>query len=231
MASLLCLSFPVGCGEVTSTHSDAAIDAAPDAAPDALGCTPTVLLTGGTDVTAQGWTVVMQAPATVTNGAGYVSLATTTTSGATTSGMLLLTRANTLQPGTAFALEVVALVETVNPHNQFDAGAAILGSFTPPSALPAERSQMIYLDASAVGWADDAQSAAFMVVAGPNTTYHTYVLAVTAAGVATVTIDGGAPVLSRTGFTTNGTIAIGDQTNDRIVDATMRIKSIRKLCM
>lgn len=34
----------------------------------------------------------------------------------------------------------------------------------------------------------------------------------------------------RTGFVSNGAIAIGDQTNDANVDSVLRIRSVTKLC-
>jgi hypothetical protein len=52
---------------------------------------------------------------------------------------------------------------------------------------------------------------------------------VDAAKVATVSIDGVAK-LTRNNFTTNGTIAIGDQTNDANIDGAVRIKSVERLC-
>jgi hypothetical protein len=199
----------------------AATDASPAA--DAATC-PTKLLTGGTDVAAQGWSVVMQAPATLSNGVDYVELQTTT--GTTTSGQLLLDYPGAVEMGKPFKIQVVMLVEAVTPHNQFDAGAAILGSFTPPFGTSAERDQMIYLDGNKVGWADGTQSFAVMVT---DNAYHTYELAVDAGGTATVRVDG-TQALTRNGFTTNGAIAIGDQTNDKGIDSTLRIRSVTKLC-
>ena len=184
------------------------------------------LLAGGDNITAQGWTAVAQAPNTLTYGEDFVRLATSTTSGARTSGQLLISRANAVDGTKPFKLRVTVQVESVNPHNQFDSGAAILGSFTPPAGNSTDRSQMIYLDSAAIGWADDTQSAPFVVTSGA---YHVYELAVDAAKVATVSIDGVAK-LTRNNFTTNGTIAIGDQTNDPNVDGAVRIKSVERLC-
>jgi hypothetical protein len=206
-------------------HVEASVDSGPDADADA-GCQPTALLVGGTDITTQGWTVLMQAPATVTNGADYVRLETTTNMGATTSGQLLIQHPAAVVPGTPFKISVVMLVESVNAHNQLDSAAAILGSFAGGFGTATERAEMIYLDSAAIGWADDTQSAA---VAVTNGAYHTYELDVDAAGVAHVSVDGVA-ALTRTGFVTNGTIAIGDQTNDPNVDGVVRIKSVTKLC-
>ncbi|RKH06699.1 hypothetical protein D7V97_22260 [Corallococcus sp. CA053C] len=184
------------------------------------------LLVGGTDIAAQGWATVTQAPNTLTYGADHVRLATSTNTGARTSGQLLITRANAFDATKPFKLQVTMQVESANTHNSLDSGAALLGSFTSPFGNATDRSQMIYLDSAAVGWADDTQSAAFPVTDGA---YHVYELAVDAAKVATVSIDGVAK-LTRNNFTVTGTIAIGDQTNDPKVDGVVRIKSVERLC-
>lgn len=222
-----------GCGATDAVVPDApgaidgpgsTADASVDAAVADAAC-ERMLLVGGVDVEAQGWTISAQAPNTLGYGADHVELATTTTTGSTTSGAQLLSYPDAFVAGEPVAIEVVLRVDAVNPHNSFDAGAAILGAFTPPFGLPAERDQMVYLDAAAVGWADDTQSAAAAVLG----VYRTYVLAIDAAQNAALSVDG-AEVLTRTGFVTNGTIAVGDQTNDPNVDSTLRIRSVRMLC-
>ncbi len=227
-SALLAIALPVAtaaCGSNQHPAIDAspASDAAADApASDAATC-PTQLLTGGTDVAAQGWSIVMLPPATLTNGPDYVKLQTTT------SGQLLLDYPGAVEMGKPFKIQVVMQVDAVNPHNQFDAGAAILGSFTAQTGFgtTAERRQMIYLDAARIGWADNSQSFAITVT---DSAYHTYELAVDAGGAATVSVDG-TPALTRSGFTTNGTIAVGDQTNDANVDSTLQIRSVTRLCL
>ncbi|NPD25399.1 hypothetical protein [Corallococcus exiguus] len=184
------------------------------------------LLVGGSDIAAQGWSTVAQTPNTLTYGEDYVRLATSTDSGGRTSGQLLITRANAFDSTKPFKLRVTMQVESANNHNQLDSGAAILGSFTPPFGNSTDRSQMIYLDNAAIGWADDTQSAAFSVTDGA---YHVYELVVDAAKVATVSIDGVAK-LTRNNFSATGTIALGDQTNDPNVDGVVRIKSVERLC-
>ncbi|NOK35224.1 hypothetical protein HMI49_18650 [Corallococcus exercitus] len=184
------------------------------------------LLVGGTDIAAQGWTAYSQAPNTLTYGADHVRLATSTNSGAQSGGQLLLAKTNALDPTQPFTLRVTMQVESVSGHNPLDSGAAILGGITGSVGNQAERSQMIYLDSAAIGWADDTQSSAFAVTDGA---YHVYELAVNADKVATVSVDGVAK-LTRNNFVTNGTIAIGDQTNDRNVDGVVRIKLVEKLC-
>ncbi|MCP3098785.1 hypothetical protein LZ198_07845 [Myxococcus sp. K15C18031901] len=184
------------------------------------------LLVGGEDIVAQGWTSVAQAPSSLTYEADYVRLATSTNVGSRTSGQLLISRANAVDPTKPFTLRVTMQVESVSRHNTLDSGAAILGSFTPSAGNSTDRAQMIYLDSAALGWADDTQSAAFVVTDGA---YHVYELAVDAAKVARVSVDGVAK-LTRNNFTTNGNIAIGDQTNDPNVDGVVRIRSVELLC-
>jgi hypothetical protein len=217
----------LGCGEVQEEPADAPAggDAAvADAAPDAATC-PKALLVGGTMVEPQGWSVVMQPPASLTYGPDYVRLDTSTPAGASTSGQLLLNYPGAL-PAPPFGLQVVLLVERVNPHNSFDAAAAIMGSYSPPFGAGNDRSQMIYLDGGSIGWADDTQAFTASVA---NNTYHTVELAVSASTAAQVTIDGVA-ALTRNGFVSNGAIALGDQTNDAAVDSAIRIRSVTLLC-
>lgn len=216
------------CGTDKHPAADAAADAP---AGDAATC-PTMLLTGGTDVAAQGWSVVMQPPATLSNGPDYVELRTTTSTGAKVSGQLLLTYPGAIEIGKPFKIQVVMLVEAVNPHNQFDAAAAILGSFTAQTGFgtTAERAQMIYFDPTNMGWADDSPSFPLFPFSATDGAYHTYEISVDASGAAAVRVDG-TQALTRNGFTTNGAIAVGDQTNAPNVDGMLRIRSVTRLCL
>lgn len=223
---LLVFGVLIGCGEVEGEGVDAPeADAAIDAAPDAAGCQPKSLLMGGAAVEPQGWAVVSQAPSAVTYGPDYVRLETSTATGATTSGQLLLSYPGAL-PAPPFQVQIVLLVERVNPHNQLDAGAAILGAFTPPFGTGTDRNQMIYFDGGAIGWADNTQAFTASIT---NNAYHTVELAVNAGGAAQVTLDGIA-ALARAGYVSNGALAIGDQTNDVNVDGAIRIRSVTLLC-
>jgi hypothetical protein len=217
----------LGCGEVKGDGpSDAPVSdgAAADAPADAAGC-PRTLLVGGTRVEPQGWSLVMQPPASLTYGPDYVRLDTSTTTGASTSGQLLLNYPGALPPP-PFRFQVVLLVERVNPHNNYDAGAAIMASFTPPFGAGNDRGQMLYLDSGSLGWADDTQAFTTTIA---NNAYHTVEVAVDASTTARVKIDGIA-ALARNGFVANGAIAIGDQTNDMSVDSAIRIRSVTLLC-
>ena len=77
-----------------------------------------------------------------------------------------------------------------------------------------------------MGWADDSQSLDFPL---SNNSFRTFVLAVDASGMATVTVDG-VMALSRSNFVGNGTIAIGDQSNEADVDSTMLLGTVTLLC-
>jgi hypothetical protein len=125
-----------------------------------------------------------------------------------------------------FSLAFVVLVESVTAHNSFDAGAAILASFSGSFGSAAERAQMIYLDPRAIGFADDTASSAVNLT---DNAFHTIRLDHDGAGTLRVSVDG-AVVLTRPRFTTNGAIAIGDQTNDANVDSKLRIRNITALC-
>lgn len=149
-----------------------------------------------------------------------------TAPGATTSGQELLYFPNAVEPGKPFKIRIVMLVESVSPHNPLDSAAAIMASYTSPFGTSTDRMEMIYLDSGAIGWADESQSSAFSVVDGA---YHTYELSVDDSGVAQLMVDG-IPALTRTGFTSNGTIAVGDQSNDANVDSALRIRPVTMLC-
>lgn len=215
------------CGSSKHPAFDANTVGDDDAPPETASC-PKVLLVGGTDIATQGWSVVMQPPDTLTYGQDYVQLQTMTVASAKMGGQLLLNYPGAVEAGKPFKLQVVMRVESVSPHNQFDSAAAILGSFmTPNFGSQIDRNQMIYLDADKIGWGDDAPPP--FPVSVTNNAYHTYELSVDATEVATVTIDG-VQALTRTGFVSNGAIAIGDQTNEPTIDSMLHIRSVTKLC-
>lgn len=200
--------------------------AAPDAGPDGPpACAPQVLLAGGSDVAAQGWTPITQPPFALTYGADYTRLETTTTAGQSAGGQLLLSRPGLVPTSAPFAIAAELMIEAVTSRNGLDASVAILPSLSGMFGSAAERAQMIYLEGARLGWADDSAAAALL-----DGAYHTVVVARDAAGAATVTLDG-AQVLTRASLPSNGTFAIGDQTNDRGVDATVRIRKVTLLCL
>lgn len=183
------------------------------------------IFTGGTAPATQGWTVISGPPATLTEGPDHLRLATTTSG--SVGGWQLLYRTGVVPTDGPFAIRVELQIESVTAHNAFDSAAAILGSYTPEHGSQRERTQMLYLDADGVGWGDDMSSAS---VAMTNGGYHVVELAVDADRKATVRVDGVGRV-TRPDFTTNGTIAVGDQTADGGYDSALRIRSIARVCL
>lgn len=183
------------------------------------------LLVGGTAIQSQGWSVQMQPPAILSYGSDYVQLHTETVSGQATGGQLLLYLPGAVPADQPFKLQIEMLVESVHVHHTFASAAAILGSYTPSSQFgtTAERTQMLFLDSDTIGWADTD----LFTTSVQTSTYHTYELSVDAAGQVQVRVDGvQAMELTRAMFVHEGTIAIGDQTNDPDVDSTLRIRSV-----
>lgn len=223
----------LGCGKVQDTPSDAATSVPDAPAPDAAAaCKPKPMLLPGSDIVPQGWTQIASPPATLTNpdGGSFVQLTTTTQTNATVSGALLLTYPKAFTPGTPAVIEIQMKVVQVNNHNQYDAAVAILPAVTGTGTqgpIGSDRDQMVYLDSGAVGFADDTQTPfQFNVLDGQ---YHTYVMAIDASNTLTFKVDG-TVALVRTNISSNGTFGIGDQTNDPMVDGSIQIRSITKLC-
>lgn len=228
---LIPIALVAACGGEPSSAIDAPahdapadLDASPDAAVDAPACVDRTLLIGGQAVEPQGWAIVQSGAATVTLAGDATELATTTVGGA--GAHLLLTRAGALDPAQPFAISVELQVAAVTAHNPLDAAAAILVGFSPPFGVGAERQQMLYLDAARLGWADDSAQFAAAVTDGA---YHTVRLDYDGAGVMQVRFDG-ALALTRAGFVPGATLAIGDQTNDPGVEATVRVRAVVEHC-
>lgn len=200
-------------------------DQLPPANPDqAPGCTPQTILDGTSTVAAQGWTVTGTASAITTDGLLVDFTTKGVATGTTTSAQALLSKNVGIANGAAWALEWRLKVIASDGHNALDAPVAFMGSFTAPFGAGAERAQMIYFDVAAVGWADDAQSYAV-----DTRSFHVYRLDVSAGGHAELRVDG-TLALARDNFTTNGVIAVGDQTNDANVDSQFELYQARKLC-
>lgn len=183
------------------------------------------IFTGGSAPAMQGWSIISGPPATLTESPDHLRLVTT--SNGNGGGWQLLYRTGVVPTDGPFAIRVELQIESVTAHNAFDSAAAILGSYTPDHGSQRDRTQMIYLDADGVGWGDDRSSAS---VAMTNGAYHVVELAVDADRKATVRVDG-VPKITRPDFTTNGTIAVGDQTADRGYDSALRIRSISRVCL
>jgi hypothetical protein len=221
----------VGCGSVPNTTPDAptgvdGVPGGPDGAPgpDAR-CVDTVILAGGSDPAAQGWTVEQAGFAELTYPDGQTTQLFTDSGGVEGGGTLVLRRDGAVTPDRAFIIEVVMrVVSTTNPHMGYDMPVGVMGSYSDYPGTVAERRQHVYVDPNQIGWTDDSESAPLATDA-----FHTYRLDVDQNGDAGLHVDG-ALVLQRTGYTTNGTIAVGDQTSRIFYEATTQIRSITKLC-
>lgn len=123
-----------------------------------------------------------------------------------------------------FSLELILRVLKVSEqHNLFDAGIAFLPSYHPDffPGYPTDREQLIYFDEDGIGWGDETDSFAL----DTTNDFHTYRLTVENNGMASVFVDN-VLALQRSGFQTNGIIAVGDQTNDLGVDGRLAVRSI-----
>jgi len=191
---------------------------------------PTTLYDGSTAPDLQGWQKFnQQTPYAVSAGTGSDSgttrFTTTTQNGARTSGANLYK----YSVGTTnFIASIRLKAVSVSQHNQLDAGLmfSVTDTFAGPAGNSVNRSSMLYLDATAIGWGDDTGSAAFSTLGAFHeyaVRYHNGQLSVyidtdyaaIASGTAT-------PVLSRTLSTSNTTsaeIVFGDQSNDPNVDS------------
>jgi hypothetical protein len=231
LASLAALT--LGCGGSGSNHSGDLPDAPPAPGIDAPpACQPTPLLVGGTDVTQQGWTVTQSQPDTLSNGADFVQLATTTVtapSGAKTGGQLLLSLTKPAAFTPPFRLAITMAILRVDNHNQLDAAAAILPSYSGSFGNGTDRSQMIYIDNTKVGFAADDPKLPPVTASLVGGAFHDFVVAVDAANTLTLTVDGQL-LLTHPSIALDGTIAIGDQTNDPNFDSSIQIRSVALLC-
>jgi hypothetical protein len=236
LAISMILPIGVGCGggktqSAGTPDAPPTIDAAPtiDAPP---ACQPTPLLVGGTDVTQQGWKVISQQPATLTNGADFVQLTTSTVDKASSGGQLLLSLAGAVSSTEPFKIAIVMKILSISPHtpDPLDAGVAIMPSLTGAVGDQNERAQMISIESTKISCADGQPTANVNLVDGA---FHTYTLAVDADHIMSVSIDDQTPpvLVRKQAVTINGTIAIGDQTNDANFDSSLQIRSITKLCL
>lgn len=224
--------FTLGCGG--STNHPGGLPDAPtiDASIDAPACKPTPLLVGGTDVTQQGWAVHQQAPDTLSNGADFVQLATTTTTapnGTKAGGQLLLALTKPAAFTPPFRLAITMAILRVDDHNQLDAAAAIMPSYSSSFGSTTERSQMIYIDNAQVGFAADDPKLPPATASLVDSAFHDFVVAVDAAQTLTLTVDGKL-LLTHPNIVLDGTIAIGDQTNDPNFDSSLQIRAVSLLC-
>lgn len=230
MRGFLALVVAAGCGSVANTTPDAptGVDG-PGGQPDGrpgpdAACVDTVILAGGSDPTAQGWTVEMSGFAELTFPDATTTQLHTEPGGVTLGGILVLRKDNLIPSGRPFIIDVAIKDVQSDPHNTYNAPLAIIGDYTPYPGTLGERGQLLYLDQTQIGWTDDSQSAPVA-----TTAFHTFRLRLDGAGGATVDVDG-AQLLQRDLYTTNGDFAVGDWTSDGFIEATSQIRSITTIC-
>jgi hypothetical protein len=189
----------------------------PGDAPSA--CVPRRLLIGGQPVEAQGWTIERVGSGTVTYGGGMTTL--TTTSNAR---QLIVLR--DAFPSSRWALTITAQVVQSGGCTAGHAAAAFMAGFHAPVGDAADRARMLCAREDGTSWGDGSVSTGVAI-----DTLGQIKLERTANGIrAIVQSAGGMSTLSSSGFTSNGTIAIGDQTTDAGLDSTIRIALVDLTC-
>ena len=223
-------SCPTGqrCGTDDRCHKDPTtsdIDAPPgggDGGPDAMtiACAPRRLLTGGQDPVAQGWTIERSGSFSMTVGNGV------TTMGTTNGGTQLLVLANAL-PTEKWGIQVIMTVTQSGGHTTNQAALALMASYRAPMGDAEDRKKMLWLETADAGWGDGTGSV------GINMQQQATVkLERTNANGIKAAIQSMLGMASTTagGFTTNRTIAIGDQSAAMGLDSQFQITSIDLYC-
>jgi len=129
--------------------------------------------------------------------------------------------------GFSIELRLQVLDDSIG-HNQYDAGIAFLADYHGGFGTSSDRAQMIYFDEDEVGWGDESDTYAVDTTDG----FHTYRLDVDATGFAQFYVDD-LLALTRSGFSADGVVAFGDQTNDwylgPYVDGHFQLAWIKRL--
>jgi hypothetical protein len=182
-------------------------------------CAPRRLLTGGQPVEAQGWTIERAGASTVTYGGGMTTLTTTG------DARQLIVLRNAFPPA-QWALTITAQVVQSGGCAPSHAAAAFMAGFHEPVGDAADRARMLCASESSTAWGDGSVS-----VGATLATLGQLRLERTASGLRAVVLSAsGMGTLSSGGFTSNGTIAIGDQTTNAGLDSTIKIVSVDLMC-
>jgi len=193
----------------------------PDGTP-ATTCTPRRLLTGGIDIAQQGWTIVSAGGGTITYGGGATTLSTTN------NARQLIVLRNAF-PSTRWQIEIVAQIVSSGGHTANNAAAALMSSFHDPVGDDQDRQRMLFLDDADIGWG----------VGNPVIGAETKKMGIyrferlvngASVGVKATVLINGSTALSASPFTSNGTIAIGDQTTEPGLDSTLKVYSVDLMC-
>ncbi|MEG0112543.1 MAG: fibronectin type III domain-containing protein [Comamonas sp.] len=193
---------------------------------------PLVVYEGSSAPTSPAWTRTQQGSQVVSSTAGLTRFITKTAAGSRTSEANLYKYAT----GTnSFIASIKLKAYAVNGHNSLDAGLmfSVGDDFSLPVGNAAQRAAMLYIDAGAIGWADDTGSAA-----NDATGFHEYAIRYTN-GQLDVFVDTSfdaiiagtaTPKLSRaqpSSGSAQGAIVFGDQTNDPNVDSDFEVEFVK----
>ena len=219
---------PTGLGCFATPQGDRCLPAAPgsiDAPPEPpvdstsidgpAACTPRTLLAGGSNAAEQGWEIVRIGNGSISTANGITTLATT----GDARQLLVLRDAI---PADRFIVEVNLEVVASGARTTGLGAVALMMSFHDPSGDAMDLSRMVALDT--LGMQIGTASVGF-----DTTTMHAYQIERTATGSIRAAVGGGGTV-TVSPFTTNGTIAIGDQSTAPGLDSTIRISSILLMC-
>jgi hypothetical protein len=178
------------------------------------------------------WTPATIGSPTVASAEGLTRFTTKTAPGGRTSDTNLYKYAT----GTnSFIASIKLKAHSVNRHNSLDAGLmfSVGDDFTLTAGNQTQRAAMLYIDPTAIGWADDTASAA-----NDASGFHEYVIRYTN-GLLDVFVDTSfeaiiartaQPLLSRaqpSSGSDRGAIVFGDQTNDPNVDSDYEVEFVK----
>lgn len=198
---------------------DASTSSPIDAAP-ASTCVPRRLLTGGMDVTAQGWTVERVGLGTIT-----YSPATTTLS--TEAGARQLIVLRDAFPPDRWSIQVVGEITRSGGCTQNNAAIALMASFHEPAGDANDRARMLCLSETSAEWGDGSSKIGIAL----NTTGVLELERVPSASIrATVQSGAGQTSMTANGFTSNGTLALGDQSTNLGLDSSIKILTVDLTC-
>jgi hypothetical protein len=212
------------CGPDNRCSKDPAsdVDAAPgEAGPDGppAACTPKRLLTGGQSAMAQGWTIEGSGSRMYNESNGLTTLTTT-------NGHQMLVRANALPVGARWGLQVEMTVVSSGGHAANAAAIALMASYRAPMGDDGDRKKMLFVDNANVGWGDGTVMIGVMMQQAATVKLES----TTSGGLKATVMAGGGGTMTTPSFTTNGTIAIGDQTTAMGLDSMFQISSIDLYC-
>lgn len=189
--------------------SVAPIDSAPSI------CTPRRLLTGGVPVEAQGWTIVR------TGGSiGYSAGSTTLTTTGNARQMIVLADA---LPASGWQLRITTQVTDSGGCTAGSGAVAFMPSFHAPAGDADDLARMLCLTETTASFGNGT------AIGVSYATLGELAIERTASGGLKYTLQGSANVTFGS-FTTNGTIAIGDQTTAAGLDSTFAIASVDLAC-